>query len=400
MASTLLFRSFRGVPRNGHWKCTINSRASNSRDMACGAYICSIRLASTCSMASKGFTKLELGPTGTSVLHLSPPRLFRYWNALSPSPWPSLPTFPFTSIAFPYNVVSTHFPHVSHSPLFHLPHVSRSLNTKATVSSSPYQDNTGGKDNGTTTRPASTTTITRTTSSATSTTLTTSKHKKQKPSSQQAKSLFSEEELEEQFVLGSGRGGQSVAKTQNCVVLKHKPTGIVVKCHKTRSRDLNRQHARKELQLRVDILLHGKESKRGKKISKLQKKKQKSRQRAKGKYGAGNKKMGDRLEGNSLERDSLEGDDANIGRTERRKVRRERSAPLETGREHVRGERSVEYRDSRKISTAFRRCFSNRISRLTLMRWRLLVAREWSAEKANRVRLKLDVWFRRRHIQF
>lgn len=195
-------------------------------------------------------------------------------------------------------------------------------------------------------------------------------------------------------MLGSGRGGQSVAKTQNCVVLKHKPTGIVVKCHKTRSRDLNRQHARKELQLRLDVLLHGKESKRGKKISKLQKKKQKSRQRAKEKYGAGNKKMGDQLEGNSLEGNNLEGeslerdltvgnypmrDDANIGRIERRKDRRERNVPSETGREHVRGEGGVEYRDRRKASTAFRRCFFNRLSRLTLMRWRLLVARGWKA---------------------
>ena len=38
-----------------------------------------------------------------------------------------------------------------------------------------------------------------------------------------------ESELEEDFVRGSGPGGQSVNKTTNCVVLKHKPTGIVVK---------------------------------------------------------------------------------------------------------------------------------------------------------------------------
>ena len=38
-----------------------------------------------------------------------------------------------------------------------------------------------------------------------------------------------EEELEERFVRGSGPGGQSTNKTNNCVVLKHIPTGIVVK---------------------------------------------------------------------------------------------------------------------------------------------------------------------------
>lgn len=37
------------------------------------------------------------------------------------------------------------------------------------------------------------------------------------------------DDLEEEFVRGSGPGGQSVNKTANCVVLKHKPTGIVVK---------------------------------------------------------------------------------------------------------------------------------------------------------------------------
>ena len=44
-----------------------------------------------------------------------------------------------------------------------------------------------------------------------------------------------EEDLEENFVRGSGPGGQSVNQTANCVVLKHKPSGIVVKvcmCHK------------------------------------------------------------------------------------------------------------------------------------------------------------------------
>lgn len=38
-----------------------------------------------------------------------------------------------------------------------------------------------------------------------------------------------ETELEEQFVRGTGPGGQSVNKTANCVVLKHVPTGVSVK---------------------------------------------------------------------------------------------------------------------------------------------------------------------------
>ncbi|XP_008071786.2 probable peptide chain release factor C12orf65 homolog, mitochondrial [Carlito syrichta] len=38
-----------------------------------------------------------------------------------------------------------------------------------------------------------------------------------------------EKELEEQFVKGHGPGGQATNKTSNCVVLKHIPSGIVVK---------------------------------------------------------------------------------------------------------------------------------------------------------------------------
>uniref|UniRef100_A0A452GQM5 Prokaryotic-type class I peptide chain release factors domain-containing protein n=1 Tax=Gopherus agassizii TaxID=38772 RepID=A0A452GQM5_9SAUR len=40
---------------------------------------------------------------------------------------------------------------------------------------------------------------------------------------------LSEADLEEQFVRGNGPGGQATNKTSNCVVLKHIPSGIVVK---------------------------------------------------------------------------------------------------------------------------------------------------------------------------
>ena len=40
-----------------------------------------------------------------------------------------------------------------------------------------------------------------------------------------------ESDLEKHFIKGFGPGGQKTNKTNNCVVLKHLPTGEVVKCH-------------------------------------------------------------------------------------------------------------------------------------------------------------------------
>ena len=103
--------------------------------------------------------------------------------------------------------------------------------------------------------------------------------------SQPGRILFNENDLIEQFVRGGGSGGQSVARTANCVVLKHVPTGIVIRCHATRSRDLNRRGARKELQMRLDDMSRGSGSVRGQKIARKVKKKAKSRSRAMAKYG-------------------------------------------------------------------------------------------------------------------
>lgn len=69
-----------------------------------------------------------------------------------------------------------------------------------------------------------------------------------------------ETDLEEQFVRGSGPGGQAVNKTANCVVLKHTPTGVVVKCHETRSLHDNRKRARNILITKLDNIMNGEDS--------------------------------------------------------------------------------------------------------------------------------------------
>lgn len=69
-----------------------------------------------------------------------------------------------------------------------------------------------------------------------------------------------ENDLEEQHVKGSGPGGQATNKTCNAVVLKHKPTGLIVKCHETRSLFQNRKIARETLLKKLDDLINGQES--------------------------------------------------------------------------------------------------------------------------------------------
>ncbi|XP_073078670.1 mitochondrial translation release factor in rescue isoform X1 [Manis javanica] len=90
-----------------------------------------------------------------------------------------------------------------------------------------------------------------------------------------------ESELEEQFVKGHGPGGQATNKTNNCVVLKHIPSGVVVKCHQTRSVDQNRKLARKILQEKVDVFYNGENSLVYKEKREAEKKKQERKKRAK-----------------------------------------------------------------------------------------------------------------------
>ncbi len=90
-----------------------------------------------------------------------------------------------------------------------------------------------------------------------------------------------EEDLTEKFILASGKGGQKVNKTSSCVYLKHRPTGIEVKCQKERSQAMNRFLARRILAGKVESLVLGRKSEERKRIEKIRRQKRKRSKRAK-----------------------------------------------------------------------------------------------------------------------
>jgi len=89
------------------------------------------------------------------------------------------------------------------------------------------------------------------------------------------------EDVTERYVVGGGKGGQKINKTSSCVVLKHLPSGTVVRCQKHREQSKNRLSAYKLLILKIDDLVKGKDSERAKAIFKLQKQKKRRSKKAK-----------------------------------------------------------------------------------------------------------------------
>jgi len=50
-------------------------------------------------------------------------------------------------------------------------------------------------------------------------------------------------EVDERFIRGTGPGGQKINKTSSTVVLRHRPTGVEVRCQAGRSQAANREAA-------------------------------------------------------------------------------------------------------------------------------------------------------------
>ncbi|MBP9770782.1 peptide chain release factor-like protein [Candidatus Gracilibacteria bacterium] len=89
------------------------------------------------------------------------------------------------------------------------------------------------------------------------------------------------EDIAESFIRGGGKGGQKINKTSSCVLLRHAPTGIEVRCQKHREQSNNRLSAYKLLILKIEEKLKGVQSDRARKIFKLRKQKKKRSKRAK-----------------------------------------------------------------------------------------------------------------------
>ncbi|KAE9988084.1 hypothetical protein EG328_000554 [Venturia inaequalis] len=93
-----------------------------------------------------------------------------------------------------------------------------------------------------------------------------------------------ESEITEVFLCGSGPGGQKINKTASAVQLKHLPTGLVVKCQATRSRDQNRKTARKILAEKLEVMELGDESRTMIKAREVARKKASKRKKSGRKY--------------------------------------------------------------------------------------------------------------------
>ena len=65
-----------------------------------------------------------------------------------------------------------------------------------------------------------------------------------------------EEDLQEDFIRGSGPVGQKVNKTSSTVVLRHIPSGVEIRCQRERSQVMNRHWARVELCDRLETILN------------------------------------------------------------------------------------------------------------------------------------------------
>src|SRR6185503_10528443 len=92
-----------------------------------------------------------------------------------------------------------------------------------------------------------------------------------------------DEDLEESFVRSSGSGGQNVNKVSTCVVLRHRPSGLSVKCQRERSQALNRFLAKRLLVEMIEAKVRGEHARKKHESEKIRRQKRRRSRRAKNK---------------------------------------------------------------------------------------------------------------------
>ena len=90
-----------------------------------------------------------------------------------------------------------------------------------------------------------------------------------------------EADLEERFVRSGGKGGQNVNKVASCVVLRHVPSGAMVKCQEARTQAMNRFLARRRLADVLETRRRGEATAREQAIARIRRQKRRRSRRAK-----------------------------------------------------------------------------------------------------------------------
>jgi len=103
-----------------------------------------------------------------------------------------------------------------------------------------------------------------------------------------------EEELTENFIRGSGSGGQKINKTSSCVQLRHAPSGIEIKCQSSRLQGSNRFFARRDLCDKLEERRLGAQSQRQQEQEKIRRQKRRRSRRAKNKMLDSKHKQGEK----------------------------------------------------------------------------------------------------------
>lgn len=91
------------------------------------------------------------------------------------------------------------------------------------------------------------------------------------------------EEIDEKFTRGSGKGGQKINKTSNCVQLSYPRLNLHVRCQRERRRSVNRFLALRELVDKAELIVSPETSRILAERDKIRRNKSRRRQRHDGK---------------------------------------------------------------------------------------------------------------------